>query len=368
MPAANPYLTTWLRLATAPSLNSSQSLQLVSHFGLETIQHHPNQLLKLNLKPTTQKHLNQSNQSYIDKALVWSETKDHHIICWDDEDYPFLLREIASPPIVIYIKGNKALLNKTQLAMVGSRMPSVTGSETAFSFAKQLADAGLIITSGLAKGIDTASHKGALAANQPTIAVMGTGLEQIYPKQNQQLADVICETGTLLSEFPIDSAAKPWHFPRRNRIMTGLSCGVLVIEAKVKSGSLVSAYHALEQNREVFAIPGSIYNPLSKGCHRLINAGAKLVESADDILQELTPTLHSAQKTNKKCLPVTKSLAEDQQKLVECVGFEPTSADKIIFRSGLTAQRVCSMLPVLALKNIIDIVPGGYIRKGESSN
>lgn len=224
----------------------------------------------------------------VDNSLMWLEQPQHHLLFSDDEDYPSLLKEISDPPPVLFIEGNKSILEKPQLAIVGSRHASKPGLDTSFQFAKQLAINGFVITSGLALGIDGAAHRGALAGHGLTIAVLGCGLQQIYPVSHYALAsDIIAEGGALITEFPLNAAPQAANFPRRNRIISGLALGTLIVEATLSSGSLITAKLAAEQGREVFAIPGSIHHPASKGCHQLIREGAMLVESIDHILEAL---------------------------------------------------------------------------------
>jgi len=257
--------------------------------------------------------------------------------------------------------------------MVGSRNPSTPGQETAREFAHHLAASGLTITSGLAIGIDGACHSGALEADGITIAVAGTGLDRVYPASQHTLAHEIAQQGALVSEFPTGTQVRPGNFPRRNRIISGLSLGTLVVEAAEKSGSLITARLASEQGREVFAIPGSIHNPLARGCHRLIRQGAKLVETAGDILEELAPLLQDL-----KPLPQTEHMDSDRQEpvldsdyklLLECMGFDSVQVDTLIERSGLTAEEVSSMLILLELDGHVSSAPGGiYCRTGNSAH
>lgn len=221
-------------------------------------------------------------------ALAWLEGADRHLLCWDDPGYPALLAEIADPPALLFVAGNPALLERPQLAVVGSRRASQPGLDNARLFARSLAGAGFVVTSGLALGVDGAAHQGALEAGGGTVAVLGTGLERLYPARHKRLAaDIVEQGGALVSELPLDCAPHASNFPRRNRIISGLSLGVLVVEASPSSGSLITARLALEQGREVFAIPGPIHHPGARGCHELIRQGAALVESVHDILEGL---------------------------------------------------------------------------------
>jgi len=251
-----------------------------------------------------------------------------------------------------------------QLAMVGSRNGTGQGLAMATSFAQYLAQHGIAITSGLARGIDAASHRGALTAHGKTIAVLGSGIEDIHPKQNRPLAEEIRHHGAIISEFPIHEQARAAYFPKRNRIVSGLSLGVLVVEAAKRSGSLITARLAGEQGREVFAIPGSIHSPVARGCHRLIRQGATLVETAQDIITELGPLLGgliNLNENNSVNLPIN-DLAPNDKNLLECIGFEPTLVDQIIQRSGMNATAVTSKLTELEIAGFIRGVAGGYIK------
>lgn len=268
----------------------------------------------------------------------------------------------------MFVQGDVTLLNAWQLAIVGSRNPSSSGRESAYAFAEYLASGDLIITSGLAMGIDAAAHQGALAGGGKTIAVVGTGLDRVYPAKHHDLAHQIVEKGALVSEFPLGTPPKAENFPRRNRIISGLSLGTMVVEAAIRSGSLITARMAMEQGREVFAMPGSIHNPLARGCHRLIREGAKLVESAEDIIEELgalagvKPMQNDNKSTNKSAANLSKKDPE-YQLLFEKMGFDPIHIDVLISRSGLTADVVSSMLLLLELQGQVASLPGGqYIR------
>ena len=255
----------------------------------------------LGLPPTEISKLKAPNWHRVEQSLHWAQRPGNHIITVKDPSYPVLLKEIPNPPILLFVSGDIRLLQAPQIAIVGSRHPTASGLATATIFAQELAQAGLVITSGFAVGIDAASHRGAIAAAQKTIAVMGTGLQQLYPPQHKNLANKILDSGgVLLTEFPLDSRGKAWHFPLRNRIISGLSIGTLVVEAAIRSGSLITARLANEQGREVFAVPGSIYNPVAHGCHYLLGQGAKLVVQSADVLEELTGVLSLDRTCRKK--------------------------------------------------------------------
>lgn len=305
----------------------------------------------------------------VEKDLAWATVADHHLLSIEDEYYPRLLKETADPPLLLYVQGNKQALSQLQLAIVGSRKATHTGLNNAERFAYYLADAGLAITSGLALGVDAAGHRGALNAKGITLAVAGTGLEHIYPRSHRFLLDdILNHQGAILSEFPLSTPPQAQNFPRRNRIISGLSIGVLVVEAELKSGSLITARHALEQGREVFAIPGCIHQPRARGCHALIKQGAKLVETVTDILEELSfgfghLQLRVDQKTDmpaKENKPL--ELTPLEQRVFEQIEYEMTPIDVIILRSGLTIGEVSSILLALELRQLIQSVQGGYIR------
>lgn len=293
---------------------------------------------------------------------AWLAEPNHHLITLSDPRYPRLLREIPDPPAALYVIGDPDLLSATQLGIVGSRNPTPGGSETAHAFASYLTQSGLTITSGLAMGVDAAAHRGALGAGGKTIAVAGTGLDRVYPARHRELAHEIAAQGALISEFALGTPALAHNFPRRNRIISGLSLGVLVVEAALQSGSLITARLAAEQGREVFAIPGSIHNPLARGCHALIRQGAKLVETAADILEELGPMaqITAPARQTDGAGNITSGLGVEAMTLLDCLGFDPTPVDSLIERSGLTPEAVSSMLLVLELQGHVVSAPGGH--------
>jgi DNA processing protein len=296
--------------------------------------------------------------SLIDYDLSWLEQDNNSVITVHDSNYPAQLKEIADPPPLLFVRGNPELLSLPQIAIVGSRNPSTSGLEIAFNFAKTLSHNGFVITSGLALGIDAASHRGALKANGYTIAVAGTGLDRVYPAKHKDLATDIVNTGAIISEFPPGTTAKANHFPRRNRIISGLSLGLLVVEAAKQSGSLITARMALEQNREVFAIPGSIYNPLARGCNALIREGAKLVETSQDILDEISQYNQQDENTSQPTMQSTLDL--EQQTLLNLVMFSPTSIDALVENTNQSVEVISSMLLILELQGYVEATPGGY--------
>ena len=304
-------------------------------------------------------YLAKPDWSGVERDLQWLEGENCSVVQLDDADYPLLLKEITSPPPLLFVKGQLSHLNSLHLAMVGSRKPTPAGAEIAYEFAKRLASMGFTICSGLALGIDAASHEGALAANQATIAVLGTGIDKVYPRQHHALTQRIVEQGALLSFFPTGVHPAAAHFPRRNRVISGLSVGTLVVEATQRSGSLITAQQALEQGREVLAIPGSIRNPQSLGCHHLIQQGAKLVGRVEDVLEEFEHLLASTQSSSKTTKSKEKVLRED---LIHQIGYEITSIEALIAHTGLPFGAIMTKLLDLEIAKQIQAVPGGYIR------
>jgi len=364
-------LAYWLALIRAPGVGPVAFQRLTQKITPRAFFESDHTLWQeINFSAATRAWLAKPDWQAIEQDLCWAEQADCHILCLTDAQYPSLLKEIHDPPPVLYVKGDPACLQSPQIAMVGSRNASPVGRETAHAFARQMVRQGLTVTSGLALGIDAAAHAGALAGGGRTIAVTGSGLDRIYPARHQKLAEEILQQGALVSEFAIGTAPLAENFPRRNRIISGLSTGVLVVEAAIRSGSLITARMALEQGRDVFAIPGSIHSTLAKGCNNLLKQGAKLVETAADIIEELGYIDHeylpdAAGKVSRNELP----LDESYQSLLECVGYEPIGIDAVIARSGLTAESVCSMLLVLELHGIVETTAGGlYSQTGKRKN
>jgi DNA processing protein len=325
-------------------------------------------LESLGLAPAASAALQAPDAARIAADRRWVESEQISLIDATDTRYPPLLAQAPAAPALLYVKGDAAYLGTLQLAMVGSRNPTQPGQRTARAFAGFLSAAGLTITSGLALGIDAASHEGALAADGPTIAVLGTGIDAIYPRQHRALAARIATQGALVSEYPPGSAPIRANFPRRNRIISALCLGTLVVEAARHSGSLITARLAAEQGREVFAIPGSIHNPLARGCHALIRSGAKLVESADDVLSELKfnnekQYLIGCARGRTRPGSAAPWLDKDQKILLDALGFEPASLNTLVERTGLPSQSVASMLLFLELEDVVGLQSGGrYLR------
>ena len=366
-------LAAWLALARVSGLSASVRERLLAHFGSvrELIETPAAELAEFGLGDKARAQLSEPDWASVEADLRWLEGEHHHLLRETDPDWPPLLRELSDPPPLLYCHGDPSHLRDPALAMVGSRNPTRGGRETAEAFAETLTGMGLVIVSGLAMGVDTAAHSGALRAGGPTVAVTGCGPDIVYPKSNAQLADRIAESGCVVTEFPPGVKPQRSHFPRRNRIIAGLSLGTLVVEAALRSGSLITARLAAEQGREVFAVPGSIHNPLARGCHRLIRAGAKLVESTDDIFEELRGLglleQQGANSTQTTSAPAQADHSESDpayQTLLAAVDYSPTPVDVIVERSGLTAASVSSMLLMLELEGRVESAPGGrYIRR-----
>ena len=377
----------WLCLARAPGFHAGTLASLLEHFVDVTtlVAASPASLRAAGASRSLIDWLCSVARCGIADAIAadrsWLEREQHHFVPWGSPSYPPLLARLADAPVGLYVIGNPAMLSLPQLAIVGSRNPTSGGREVAQGFAAQLARCGLVITSGLAIGIDAASHRGALDAQLDTqfgnegttIAVCGTGLDVDYPRANIALAREIATRGALVSEFPLGTRALKQNFPRRNRIISGLALGTLVVEAALRSGSLITARLAAEQGREVFAVPGSIHNPLARGCHELIRQGARLVESAHDIFIELRPLAGqlaaapilapAMDKSARQAADCLGSLDKEYEILLDALGFEPTGVDLVVVRTGLRADEVASMLLILELAGRVESYPGGlYVR------
>ncbi len=304
----------------------------------------------------------------VQQAITWQNNAQQHIIILGDENYPKLLAEITNPPIILYVLGKVQLLSDPQLGMVGSRNASKYGVAVAQDFACHLASVGLTITSGLASGIDAAAHQGAINAQQKTniqattIAVVATGLDRVYPASNKNLAHIIANTGAIVSEYPLGTKPLARYFPERNRIIAGLSVGVLVVEAAYKSGSLITARLAMEQGREVFAVPGSINSTQAKGCHQLIRQGAKLVESGADILEDLSAMLQLSL-FNAQPINTSNTMQEDKTGLLQWIEFEPISLDELVVLSKMPVSTIQAQLVMLEIEQKIVAMSAGRWRR-----
>ncbi len=364
-------LAAWIRLMDTDGVGPQTARELLGRFGL------PSEIFGAGFsalqKCVPEKiayalcaPVSEELQARIDSTLTWAAQPGNRVVTLADHDYPKSLLTIADPPPVLYAKGNISLLTRQAIAIVGSRNATKQGLENAERFAQALSTAGLTVISGMALGIDASAHQGALLHvtsardNGSTVAVTGTGLDLVYPARHRDLAHKIAAAGCLLSEYPLGTPAIASNFPRRNRIISGLSLGVLVVEAAAQSGSLITARSALEQGREVFAIPGSIHSPLSKGCHLLIRQGAKLVESAQDILEELR--WHSDSSPVKTTAPAAQGdpLCDA---LLAAAGYDPVSVDQLAERSHLSAAEVQAGLLTLELDGKIELLPGGQYRR-----
>lgn len=354
----DPAIKYWLALARTPGLGPVGIQRLLSRFSPEGIFGASRASLSdLGLADKVLDALQHPSWERVEQDMAWLEDAENSVLTLQDPLYPSQLKEIADPPALLFVKGNPALLRQAQISMVGSRNPSRLGLSTAKEFAAALVQAGYVITSGMALGIDAASHQGALQASGATIAVAGTGLDRVYPAAHKPLATEIAAHGALVSEFPLGTQAKAGHFPRRNRIISGLCQGLLVVEASLQSGSLITAQLALEQNREVFAIPGSIHNPLARGCNALIKQGAKLVETAADIFEELAQ--YNQPHTPEAIQFVQPVLDLEQQNLLNSIPYSPITVDDLVRESGYSVEILSSMLLVLELQGYIAAAAGG---------
>lgn len=366
--ADNTERSLWLRLHFA-YLSAKQVRRAVDHLGDFSQLAHAQYSDWLQVPKLTQKQVDaffQVDEVLIQQALDWAQQPNHHIITLEDDAFPELLREIPDPPILLYVRGDLSLLKSPQLAVVGSRHASRQGLQIAEDFGEHLSRVGLCITSGLAHGIDAAAHRGGLKGQGQTLAVVGTGLDRIYPAANQNLARQIAEQGAIVSEYPLGTRPLAQNFPKRNRLISGMATGCLVVEAALKSGSLITARQAMEQGREVFAIPGSINNSLAKGCHQLIKQGAKLVESAQDVLEELAP-LVAFSWDNDIAKPETSApgLVPDQAKhpLLEIVEYEPISLDELVVMTKMAASDIQAQMMMLELSGEVESLSAGRWRR-----
>lgn len=364
-------LAAWIRLDQTAGVGPETARRLLSVFGLpqnifsagfsELLRVIPERVAQALIEPPSG-----ASVALIDKTREWAEQAGNHFLTLADSRYPRALLDISDPPFLLYAKGRIDLLASPSLAIVGSRNATVQGCSNAESFAEALSQSGLAIVSGLALGIDAAAHHGGLRGAGSTIAVIGTGADIVYPARNRSLAHRIAENGCLLSEYPLGTPAIAANFPRRNRLISGLARGVLVIEAAAQSGSLITARLGAEQGREVFAIPGSIHSPLSRGCHQLIRQGAKLVESARDVLEELHHYQDYPQK-NETGLTRPKSpassAATQTEQLLNAMGFDPVAVDSLGARCSLDAGTLSAALLNLELDGLVESLPGGMYRR-----
>ncbi len=367
LPPAGAEPEAWLALDLIPGLGPDHYRRLLSQFGSPgSVLAQPTSVLA----PVVGKKMADAirlgaDASRIAAALTWLREANNHLLTLADEDYPPSLLETADPPVVLYLKGRRELIRRRSIAVVGSRNATPVGNQNAEAFAKSLSEAGLTIVSGLAMGIDAAAHRGGLQGSGSSIAVVGTGLDLVYPRRNKQLAHEMAEQGLLISEFSLGTPALAPNFPRRNRIISGISNGVLVVEAALASGSLITARLAGEQGRDVFAIPGSIHSPFSKGCHLLIKQGAKLVDEAMDILVEMGYEPQSMHEKVSVARDVTGSEVTEGaiEPVLKALGYDPMTVESIIAAAGLPAQVVLGRLTELELDGAVSSLPGGKYQR-----
>jgi len=356
----------WMALSRAPALNVPILAAAFEYLGgiAGFIESSDAARESAGVPAAAREYLKSSAGSPGTAERAWIQNSRHHLVPFSDPRYPGSLQALPSRPIVLYVAGDPKVLNDPQLSIVGSRNPTPAGRDTAFAFAESLAARGLAITSGLAEGIDSAAHRGALAAQGITLAVLGHGIDSIYPRSNQRLSEEIRFRGALLSEFPLGTPPRRENFPQRNRIIAALSMGPLVVEAARRSGSLITARRAGDQNRELFAVPGSIHNPLSRGCHELIRQGAKLTETVADILSELNFSAFFADRRSlagslgsEGELPA--GMDKEHKILLDALGFDPADLDMLVVRTGFKAEAVSSMMLILELEGHVQAAPGG---------
>jgi DNA processing protein len=367
----DPGLASWLQLTLTPGIGAAALRGMLRQYGLpqNVITRKPSELAAHLAPEALESMASAQVRDAVSRALEWAAGAGRSIITLADAAYPRALLEIPDPPALLYAIGRVELLQCTSLAVVGSRNATAQGESNAESFAKAFSEAGLTIVSGLAMGIDAAAHRGGLSGPGSTIAVLGTGIDIVYPRRNTELALQIAERGLLISEFPLATAPAAHNFPRRNRLISGLARGCLVVEAAAASGSLITARTAADQGRDVFAIPGSIHSPLSRGCHALIKSGAKLVESAEDVLDELAGFRRSGYASTTARSPSARDARpETEDGLLAYMGHDPVDVDALCARAGMSAEQVSSELLRLELDGRVTALPGGLyqrLEKGE---
>ena len=347
----------WIKVSVVPGLGDHGLRKLLKHFGspqaiVDCSESSLAQVVGGKLADHIKSH---DSEEIVAKTLAWLEHPNHAMVTLGDPAYPPLLLETESPPPLLYVVGSIDLLRAPAVAVVGSRNATAQGVSNAENFSKSLSQSGLCIVSGMALGIDTAAHRGGLAGAGKSVAVVGTGLDRVYPARNKELAHQLAQHGALVSEFPLGTPALANNFPRRNRIISGLSRGCLVVEAAVSSGSLITARLASEQGRDVFAIPGSIHSALSKGCHQLIKQGAKLVERAEDVLEEINwlPRADSS----------PSAVASTDDPVLIHLGFDPEPLDSLVARTGLSPEHLSGRLLELELRGLVQTLPGGRYQR-----
>jgi DNA processing protein len=351
-------LEAWVTLALAPGLSAESFRKLLVTFGgpRQILTAKPKALAKVVPESVAAAALAPVPRERMAAVGAWLDDPANRILTFADAVYPQALLQIPDPPPVLYVKGRVELLNHTALAIVGSRNATRQGLGHAESFALALADAGLTIVSGLALGIDTAAHRGGLAGEASSVAVVGTGLDTVYPARNRDLAHELAARGCLISEFPLGTPPVATNFPRRNRLISGLARGCLVVEAAVSSGSLITARLANEQGKDVFAIPGSIHSPLSKGCHALIKQGAKLVETSNDVLEELGMSSGTVAPADEP-----PPVADDP--VLDALGYDACDIDTLSERSGVAAEKIAALLTQWEIDGLVEALPGGRYQR-----
>ncbi len=350
-------LEAWLRLTLVPGLGGQGLRKLLAQFGLpaQVLAAPASALARVVGEPTAARLLADDRAADVDAALQWAARPGHALVTLADAEYPRALLEIADPPALLYVRGRADLPAGYGIAIVGSRNATAQGLANAETLARALSAAGVTVVSGLALGIDAAAHRGALDGQGSTVGVLGTGIDVAYPARNAELFAALATRGAIVSEFPLGTPPVAANFPRRNRLISGLARGVLVVEAALDSGSLITARLAGEQGRDVFAVPGSIHSPLSKGCHALIKQGAKLVESAQDVLGEIAVATQPA--------TASRAAPEESHALLRHLGYDPCNVDTLCGRAGLTAEVVSAMLLQLELEGKVASLPGGRFQR-----
>ncbi|OBT15651.1 DNA protecting protein DprA [Vibrio sp. UCD-FRSSP16_10] len=364
----------WLTLALTPRLSGVKLHKILEFISVqELVVLSKKELLGLNFTDVQVSHLTAQLPANVERCLEWNNKDGNHLlICEDSENYPSLLKEIPSYPPLLFVQGNVSALNRTQIGVVGSRNSSQDGLYITRQFSAELTKLGITITSGLALGVDGHAHQACIEQGGVTVAVLGSGFDCIYPKQHKGLAERIKETGALVSEFPPFYPPKTYNFPRRNRVISGLSVGVLVVEAAAKSGSLITARFALEQGRDVYAVPGSVLNPNAAGCNALIRDGAVLVQNSQDIIQEMSGLVNWSLATQQEMTLNTQSTEDSaaksrdeldsKQGLLNLLGDIPIAVDFLSERTHIPVNQVMMQLLELELKGLVASVSGGYIR------
>lgn len=352
----------WVRLGLIPGVSGHQICLLLRALGTpeRVLAATGTELSAIVGDKPAQAIANGADAARVASALVWLTIPGNHLLSLADADYPAALLEIADPPPLLYLKGRRELLMSPGIAIVGSRSATPPGKQTAEAFARAFSEAGLTVISGLALGIDTAAHRGGLDGAASSIAVVGTGLDRVYPARNRALAQELAQRGLIISEFPLGTPAMAHNFPRRNRLISGLSRGVLVVEAAIASGSLITARVGAEQGRDVFAIPGSIHSPVSKGCHLLIKQGAKLVDDVNDVLSELSLPLRSP---SARAVSPTPAISAAHRAILDAMGFDAVSTDALLERLTLGLPDLLAALAELEISGAIVSVPGGRFQR-----